>query len=62
MVSKAAFSPGDPNSNPGWFAVSNSNKKFGFETANQPRFKHRSPGPKVSMLTIELHCIDLKFI
>ena len=28
MVSKAAFSPGDPNSNPGWFAVSNSNKKL----------------------------------
>ena len=27
-VSVAAFGPGDPGSNPGWFAVSNSNKKI----------------------------------
>ena len=28
MVSIAAFGPGDSGSNPGWFAVSNSKKKF----------------------------------
>ena len=26
----AAFCPGDPGSNPGWFAVSNSNQKLSF--------------------------------
>ena len=30
MVSVAAFGPGDPGSNPGWFAVSNLNKKMSF--------------------------------
>ena len=29
MVSTAAFGPGDPSSNPGWFAVLNSNKNLG---------------------------------
>ena len=28
MFSVAIFGPGDPGSNPGWFAVSHSNKKF----------------------------------
>ena len=27
MVSEAAFGPGNLSSNPGWFAVSNSNQK-----------------------------------
>ena len=30
MVSIAAFGPGDPSSNPGWFAVLNSNQKLSF--------------------------------
>ena len=30
MVSKAAFGPGDPGTNPDWFAVLNSNKKLRF--------------------------------
>ena len=30
MASIAAFGPGDPGSDPGWFAVSNSNQKLGF--------------------------------
>ena len=30
MVSIAAFGPGDPGSNPGWFAASNSNGKLSF--------------------------------
>ena len=30
MVSVAAFDPQDPGSNPGWFAVSNSNRKWSF--------------------------------
>ena len=30
MVSFAAFGPGAPGSSPGWFAVSNSNKKIQF--------------------------------
>ena len=34
--------------------------RFEFETANQPGFEPRSPGPKTAMLTIELHSIDDK--
>ena len=30
LVSVAIFSPGDPGSNPGWFAVWNSNPKIEF--------------------------------
>ena len=30
MASIAPFGPGDPGSNPGWFAVLNSNKKLSF--------------------------------
>ena len=30
MVSAAAFGPGDPGSNPGWIAVSNSNQNWSF--------------------------------
>ena len=30
MVSIAAFCPGDPGSNPGWFADLNSNKKLSY--------------------------------
>ena len=30
MVSLATFGPGDPGSNPGWFAVLNLNQKFNF--------------------------------
>ena len=30
IVSIAAFNPKDPGSNPGWFAVSNSNRKLNF--------------------------------
>ena len=30
MVSVAAFSPGDPGSNPGWLAVLNSNQKLSY--------------------------------
>ena len=30
IVSIAAFGPGDPGSNPGWFAVLNSNRKLSF--------------------------------
>ena len=30
MVSIATFGPGDPGSNPGWFAVMNSNQKLSF--------------------------------
>ena len=30
MVSTAAFGAGDPGSNPGWFAVLNSNQKLSF--------------------------------
>ena len=30
MVSIAAFGPGHQGSNPGWFAVSNSNRKLSF--------------------------------
>ena len=32
MVGKAGFGPRDPGSNPGWFAVSNSKQKMGFNT------------------------------
>ena len=32
MVSIAAYVPGDPVSNPSWFAVSNSNKNWAFNT------------------------------
>ena len=31
MVSMAAFGHGDPGSNPGWFAISNSNPKLSFQ-------------------------------
>ena len=30
MVSVDTFGPGDPGSNPGWFAVPNSNQKWSF--------------------------------
>ena len=30
MASVAAFGPGVPDSNPGWFDVSNSNRKLSF--------------------------------
>ena len=30
MVNIAAFGAGDPGPNPGWFAVSNSNRKLSF--------------------------------
>ena len=30
MVSIVTIGPGDPGSNPGWFAVSNSNQKLTF--------------------------------
>ena len=36
MVSVAAFGLGDPGSNPGWFAVSNSNRKLSFHK----KYKH----------------------
>ena len=32
MVSIAPFGPGDPGSNPGWLAVSNSNRNLSFNT------------------------------
>ena len=32
MVSIGAFGPGDPGSNPGWFAVLNLNQKLSFNT------------------------------
>ena len=32
MVSIAAFGPEDPGSNPGWFAISNSNQTLSFNT------------------------------
>ena len=31
MVSVAAIGPGDPGSNPGWLAISNSNWKLSFQ-------------------------------
>ena len=30
LISLSAFGPGGPGSNPGWFAVSNSNQKLSF--------------------------------
>ena len=35
--------------------------QFEFETANQPGFEPRSPGPKMAIQTIELHSIDQKY-
>ena len=32
-----------------------------FEAANQPGFEPGSPGPKMTMLTIELHSMDSCF-
>ena len=38
MVSVAAFGPRDPGSNPGWFAVSNSNLKLSFVNNTRQTF------------------------
>ena len=43
MVSIAGLCPGDPGSNPGWFAVSNSNWKLSFNTWKTKAYDRATP-------------------
>ena len=42
MVCIAAFGPGDPGSNPGWFSVLNSNRKLSYKYMNNTRLVYCS--------------------
>ena len=45
MVSIAAFGPGDPDSNPGWFAVSNSDQKLSFTNNTSVWYSRKYSNP-----------------
>ena len=54
MVSIAAFGPGDPGSNPGWFAVSNANKKLSFYKYHHIYSRqHRNPAIRGILVGID---------